>query len=104
MILLNFITSQQQQYYKSILVEDKQSFSLRLSYSFNCQSWYCDIQYKDKIINGIKVVYNDNLLGQYRNILPFGLRCVSDDFRDPFFIDDFSENRCFLIVLENGEI
>ena len=87
MLQLDFITNEQRQLYSKVLMENNDSFSLELYYNYTAFAWFCNIIYKDKTINGIKIVASKNILYKWKNILPFGIACITDDFSDPYLIE-----------------
>lgn len=73
-------------------------FTFYFSYTNNY--WYMDVQYKDFILNGLQVVYSDNLLYQYKNILPFGVQVDSKTGLSPITINSFKDGLNRVIVNE----
>jgi hypothetical protein len=70
-------------------LETNEEATIRLKFSPTQYSWYFDIEYKNLISNGNKVVLGSNLLRAFKNIIPFGLAFKSLDGVDPFKLDDF---------------
>ena len=68
----------------------------------SCQKgWFMSLTYGDVVINGRRMVNSPNMLRQFRDFLPFGLACVVIDGGEPIYIDDFSEAKAILYLL-NG--
>ena len=98
----------------SITNDSKQSFTLRLEnnetariylyYLTTQSSWYFDIEYKDYINRGNKVVLTMNALRHLNNILPFGLAILSSSSADPFQINDFSNRNVLMVLLDEEEV
>lgn len=73
---------------------------LELRFYPTIQQWSFDIDFQDKIIKGVKVslgvlhILNENY--------PFDFICLdlSGQGVDPFRVDDFSEGRCKLYILD----
>lgn len=55
------------------------------------------------VLDGFKITSGLNLLNQFRNILPFGLACVTTGNRDPQFQEDFSGGASVLYILDETE-
>jgi hypothetical protein len=89
-------------------LENNSTFELNLYYSMQQEQWFCDITFEALVIKGLKLVLSSNLLGQWKNILPFGLLCTSTDpigkEIDPFLLNDFISQRCQLYILTSDEI
>ena len=66
----------------------------------NCNCWVADIEYNDFILNSIQLTYNDNVLEQYKNILPFGLQVDSVSGLSPMLINSFSDGINKVIINE----
>jgi|TARA_R110000737_G_C14513355_1_gene474064 hypothetical protein len=97
--------------YKQILfptLEDSSTFKLSVYYSLQQEQWFVDFTFKSLIIKGLRLVLSSNVLGQWENILPFGLMCISTDGAgkevDPFLLNDFSGGRCKLYILTKEEL
>jgi hypothetical protein len=55
-------------------------------------------------VTGLRVTNNINILQQWKNILPFGLACVTSDGVEPSNIQDFSSGNSVLYVLEIADL
>ena len=88
---------------QSLIIVDElgNNFNLNLRWQDLTSSWYYDLIYSDSNFSlmGCKLVTNLNLLKQWKNILPFGLACLSSDGQDPFSQEDFANNRINLFTL-----
>lgn len=62
--------------------------------------WYMDIEYKEFTLKGLQVVYSDNLLEQYKRILPFGIQVDSTSGLSPITQNAFSDGINRVIVNE----
>lgn len=78
----------------------------KLAYRIAVQMWFIDITYKTKIIKGLRVCANINMLDHWKKTLPFGIMVkMSDEGRaEPFLIDDFSSGRAILYVLSSDDL
>ena len=87
-----------------LVLENRESADFHLFYSAREMSWYYDISYKEKTINGSKVVLTPNSLRQFKKVLPFGIAFYSDSNVEPFSLDDFSSGRVKMAILDSSEV
>lgn len=98
------ITDDPKQKLNVVLPDGVSIAQLSLRYLANLRSWYMDVLYEDISIKNRRICSSPNLLRQWNNVLPFGLACYTTDDSDPFFIDDFENGRCGLLVLTPDEL
>ncbi len=98
------ITADPNQTFDLLLPDSSQSFKLTMRYKARLDSWYMDLVYQDFSIYSRRVCSLPNLLQQWRKVLPFGLGCYTLDGTDPFFLEDFSNGRCGLMVLSQTDL
>ena len=103
MLRINGITNDSKQRF-SIPLENDESAEITLSYNPRTQSWVIvSLQHREFILNGYKIYNSRNFLHQFRNLIPFGLACISQDDREPMLIDDFSSGNSVIYVLNSEE-
>ena len=85
-------------------LENNESALMRLYYYATQQSWYFDIEYKDYINNGNKVVLTMNALRHLKNKLPFGLAFISDSNAEPFQLEDFTSKKVLMLLLNKDDV
>lgn len=85
-------------------LDNNESAILRLYYYPYQRSWYFDIEYKDYINNGNKVVLTMNALRHLRNKLPFGLAIISASNAEPFQLEDFANNNVLMLLLNEDDV
>lgn len=78
--------------------------NVNLIYMAASQRWTMNILYNGIAINGVAVCVHPNLLRQFRRKIPFGIACTSSDGPDPFLLDDFTNNRCALFLLDEADL
>lgn len=89
----------------SILLDDGTSFLIEVHYMPLQQGWFIvRLEYKEFILRGLRICNSPNLLHQFKNILPFGLGCISSEKREPMLQFDFSEENSKLLVLTEEEV
>jgi hypothetical protein len=87
-----------------VLPDGVNTAKLTLRYLSNIRAWYMDLEYQDFSCNNRRICSSPNMLRQWKRTLPFGLGCYTLDGSDPYFIDDFQNGRCGLLVLTPDEI
>lgn len=89
---------------QTIVDDEGLSFYMEMYFIPLQLSWVITkITYEDWTAENIRVCNSPNLLHQFRNIIPFGVACVSDNEREPMFIDDFQEGFSKLYLLSKEE-
>lgn len=78
--------------------------TLTMRYLPTQQRWMMDVVWGDFELRGAMMTASPNMLRNFKNILPFGLACVSNDGLDPYFINDFASGRCKLYLLNADEL
>ncbi len=87
------------------LVGDKgEIIPFKLAFRPSQNAWFFDLTYLDFELKGAMLVLSPNILRQYRNIVPFGICCITSDGYEPQFITDFLENRVQLYLLNAAEV
>lgn len=87
----------------SVSLPENVIFELVLKYQPTQQAWVMDIIYENFAVYNLALNVNVNCLYPFRNILPFGIMCVTNNSLDPFRVDDFSEGRAKLYVLTESD-
>ena len=85
-------------------LDNNESVIMRLYYYSTQRSWYFDIEYKEYINNGNKVVLTMNALRHLRNFLPFGIAFISSSNAEPFDINDFADGKVFMMLLNEEDV
>lgn len=67
--------------------------------------WFItELTWGEFTINNLRITNNPNILNQWRNIIPFGLTCISQSDRDPQLQQDFLSGYSKLFVLTQAEV
>lgn len=85
-------------------LENNESAKIRLYYYTTQQSWYFDIEYKDYINNGNKVVLTPNAIRHLRHKLPFGIGFLAEGNADPFQLEDFLDKKVLMVLLNKEDV
>jgi len=89
----------------SVLLDDGTFFTMEVYFIPLQQGWFINrLEYEGFIVRGIRICNSPNLLHQFRNLIPFGLACFSEDKREPLLQIDFSEGNNELYVLTADEV
>jgi len=81
-----------------------QRITMTLRFLPTQSQWLMDIEYNDFVARGIHVTSSPNMLRNYKNVIPFGMACVVADGLDPLYIDDFSEGRAAMYLLNASDV
>lgn len=84
--------------------EANQNFNFYLEFIPSQQSWYYNLSYGNLTLNGQRLATSPNILRQFRNLLPFGIACITDDASEPFLIDDFITERVKVYLLTPSDV
>ena len=97
------ITSDAKQKY-DIILDDNSVVELTLEYIDSKQGWIFSVTRNDFTVNQRNLVVSPNVLRQFRNYIPFGLAVFSTDKLEPAFIDDFTNDRISLYILNESDL
>jgi hypothetical protein len=87
------------------LVDENGNNILFTLYFYPTQSaWFFDLSYGNFQLNGCRLVNSINILKSYKNQLPFGIACLSNDGSDPFMLNDFLNSRCQIYTLTPNDL
>lgn len=92
-----------------IVLADGSIVTLTLRFNPALERWVFDISRDDFSLQGLNMCLHPNLLRPWRNVIPFGLSCTSNDGIDPTLQDDFlpdsdGNSRAVLYVLDASEV
>lgn len=88
-----------------LVLQDGTYFDLTIVFVPLQKSWFIDsLVYNDFVMNGMRISNNLNMLHQYKNLIPFGLACVSKQDREPSLQEDFSSGASSLYILTPEEV
>lgn len=103
MKLITSITSEPRQ--RIVLkLDNNETAIMKLYYYTTQKSWYFDIEYKNYINRGNKVVLTLNAIRHLRNILPFGFMFLAGNNADPFQLEDFANGNVLMILLNQEDV
>lgn len=88
----------------TLQLPDGTTANLTLIFNATAERWVANIVYGTLVINGLGVCCLPNILRQWKNVIPFGLACATNDQTDPFAANDFSDGRARLFLLSADEV
>lgn len=66
--------------------------------------WMIDIEYGDFVLNGYYVSCAPNFLRKFRNLIPFGMTCLTTHGFDPYLVDEFETQSSLLYLLDKDDV
>jgi len=104
MFLINKITSDAKQN-RVLLLADGKQVTFNIEYKPLQEGWFITkLVYGDFELDGARIVVSPNMLHQYRNLLPFGLCCQTNDGQEPTLQKSFSSGYANLYLLSAAEV
>lgn len=89
---------------QNLVLPDGTSMNLTLRFVPMQLSWFIDeLVYGDFVLQGYRIFNSPNMLHQFKNLIPFGLACVSNESREPSLQQDFSSGASTLYILTAAE-
>lgn len=77
---------------------------LTVRYLPSQQMWAMDVETDAFQLYGALITNGPNMLRNYRNLIPFGLLCTTDDGQDPYGLEDFETRYARLFLLNRDEV
>lgn len=88
----------------TLVLENNETVDFYLYYLPRQMGWFYNFTYKNLTVNCSKAVLSPNVLRQFKRIIPFGIMFTADSFVEPFDIDDFSNGRVSMYILNSDEV
>lgn len=90
---------------QTVPLDDGSTFEIAIYFMPMQYGWFIEeLIYGDFKITCMRIVNSPNILHQFKNQLPFGLACISNEDREPALQDDFSSGASSLFVLSSTEV
>lgn len=89
---------------QSLILPDNTSVDLKLYFSLIQQGWFASLTYINFEINNMRVTNSPNMLRQFKNLIPFGMACITVGGREPTQNQDFATAAANLYVLSAAEV
>lgn len=78
--------------------------NVRFKFDGATERWRIDVTHLTHTYNGIGLCCFPNILRQFRNVIPFGLACVTSDQTDPIKSTDFATGRVKMYLLNEADV
>lgn len=92
----------------NLVPEDGSTVTLTLTYRPQQMGWFYDLVWNGTdpatTINGRRVSNFPNLLRQFKNVLSFGIACVTADGHEPLGQNDFASGYAQLLLLSPADL
>lgn len=90
---------------QTIILQDGSSLTIQMEFVSMQYGWFfTQINYKDFILQGLRITVGPDMLYQFRNQIPFGLACFTNQNREPTQLEDFSSGSFQLYILSAAEV
>lgn len=90
---------------QNISLPDGTTFFMELRFVPMQSGWFFNtIVYESFVLNGYRVCNSPNMLHQFKNQIPFGIACLSNEEREPSLQEDFSSGNSVLYLLNEEEV
>jgi len=105
MNLIDVITDSPYQTF-TMITDKQERVDVTLRYFPRQQGWFMDLQYEPTsfYLSGLRLCTSDNLLSQWKKILPFGIRITTQENQEPYLVNSFSDGLSSFYLLNEGEI
>lgn len=90
---------------QTLVLGDGTSFTMTMYFVPLQSGWFItELSYGTNfILRGLRITNSVNMLNQFRNLIPFGLGCISTANREPSQQQDFSSGNSKLYILSEIE-
>jgi hypothetical protein len=88
----------------TLILLDGTQVPFYMEYIDGQQGWFYSITYGNWGSTYRRMVVSGNMLRGFRNIIPFGLGCMTSDGYEPIMINDFANNRASLFLLDSTDV
>lgn len=88
-----------------LVLPDGSVVTLRVYYQEQQLGWFIrELSQGDFVVRGLRITNNINLLLPWKNLLSFGLACLTDDGREPSLQQDLQTAATKLYFLTSDEV
>lgn len=103
MIKLTQLTNSASQQF-TLTSESGEAIAFALRFLPRVNKWVFDCAFGNLNLKGASLIKGPNILRGYREIIDFGLMCVSTDGQDPYYLNDFATGRVTLYLLNAADV
>lgn len=88
----------------TLLTEENTRVVLSFEYKANQLGWFFGFEYNGEKYENIRLTTSYNILRAYRNWLPFGIMCATNDNFEPLDLNDFATGYASVFILTKEDI
>jgi len=88
----------------TFILENGDKVIISLEFISGQKGWFLSLEYGSFKVRNRRVVTSPNMLRAFKNILPFGIACITADKQEPIYKDDFSTGRAEMFILNETDI
>ena len=88
----------------TVMINDRERVVLTFEYKANQIGWFFGFEYGDINYQNIRLTTAYNILRAYRNWLPFGVRCDTQDGLEPMDLEDFVTGYAAVYILTSDDV
>ena len=85
-------------------IDNGESVTLTITFNPAIKMWFLSVEYKDFIVNNLRLCNIPNVVQQFWKTIPFGLTVIIEDGTEPYIINDFYTGRCKIGILTKDEV
>jgi len=103
MQIINQVSSETRQK-QTVPLADGTTFEISIYFVPMQYGWYIQkLTYLDFTVESLRITNSPNMLHQFRNLIPFGIACLSKEEREPTQQLDFESGNSTLYLLSQQE-
>ncbi len=87
-----------------VVLDDGSVAILDLYFDGATQHWRMDITHPLLEVQGINICNFPNILRPWRNLINFGIACITTSGQDPVNVDDFTNGNAALFTLNAADV
>lgn len=99
MFEINGISDEPKQTFRLNVLNSDEKATLTMTWRDTQNAWFIDVSYLQFSVKNLKLCRSPNVLGQFKNRIPFGIACGSTNKQDPLTLESFRDKVCFLFTL-----
>ncbi|MDE3073917.1 MAG: hypothetical protein KGJ86_00685 [Chloroflexota bacterium] len=88
----------------TLILSDGSSVAMKLEYCPQQIGWFADFAWRDWAVQSVRLANFPNVLRQWKNQVPFGLRVWTAAFGEPLTAEVFANGTAILYLLEGDDI
>lgn len=90
---------------QTFILGDGTSVSITIKFIEMQQGWWItELIWGAFRLTGLRISNGPNILYQWRNLIPFGIMCTTEEGREPGLQQDFESGASKLFILDRGEV